>query len=214
MAWLLSIVTLASCRFVEYYDPDEAGGEGVSRTAGVYCLDSSVSDTFESIGEAMADPSNLRTVAAIVGTIAACLGLIALVLLCKNTKRPHGRCYNKTLGLVVVICWICQWLTLLIFNSDTCWNEPQTEHNCSLGWGGAVSIASACCFMVTSIFLCKMPPPIITEVDEDGNEIVKGEEGDKDEAPKEEGEEVELGKVEDEAEDKKEEPAAWHEEEK
>ena len=50
-----------------------------------------------------------------------------------------------------------------MLQSDFCWNLSKVQNNCTLGWGGNVSIASACMYVLACIALCKVPQPIERE---------------------------------------------------
>lgn len=157
IAFALSVLALASCQFVVYDDPN-CDVNPCTRTSGIYCYDSSLKEKIQNffIG-------TIQKFVQVIGTGTAILGGIATLLLWKALKKPHGRCMFKILGLCVICCVPGQFITLSMLQSDFCWDWSKARNFCSLGWGGSVSIASACIYFVACIALCKVPQPIERE---------------------------------------------------
>jgi hypothetical protein len=170
IAFSLSVLALASCEFVIYNDPSDVCDANVcTRTSGIYCYDSSLKEKIQNffIG-------TIQKFVQVVGTGTAILGGIATVLLFKAIKQPHGKCMFRILGVCSICCVPGQFITLSMLQSDFCWNWTKVRNFCSLGWGGNVSIASACIYVVACIALCKVPQPIVRE--ETSDKVVQQDE--------------------------------------
>ena len=167
IAFGLSVLALASCQFVLYDDPEEACDVNpCTRTSGIYCYDSSLREKVQNffIG-------TIQKFVQVIGTGTAILGGIATLLLFKAIKKPHGKCMFKVLGICSICCVPGQFITLSMLQCDFCWNLSKLQNNCTLGWGGNVSIASACMYVLACIALCKVPQPIEREEKEEEERV-------------------------------------------
>lgn len=159
IAFALSVLALASCEFVIYDDPnEECDVNPCTRTSGIYCYDSSLREKIQNffIG-------TIQKFVQVIGTGTAILGGIATLLLWKAIKKSHGKCMFKLLGICSICCVPGQFITLSMLQSDFCWNLSKARNYCTLGWGGNVSIASACIYLVACVALCKVPQPVVRE---------------------------------------------------
>lgn len=154
IAFALSVLSLASCQFVIYYDP-ECDANPCTRTSGIYCYDSSLKEKIQNLFI-----GTIQKFVQVIGTGTAILGGIATLMLWKALKKPHGRCMFKLLAICVICCVPGQFITLSMLQSEFCWSWTNGRNFCSLGWGGNVSIASGCLWFVACIALCKVPKPI------------------------------------------------------
>ena len=72
-------------------DPDVADSE--TTTAGIYCFDTSIFDSWSQLGS-----TTVRIFVQVVAAIATFLGLVMVIMLWKTTRKPHGKCYHRTMG--------------------------------------------------------------------------------------------------------------------
>ena len=72
-------------------DPDVADSE--MTTAGIYCFDTSIFDSWSQLGS-----TTVRIFVQVVAAIATFLGLVMVIMLWKTTRKPHGKCYHRTMG--------------------------------------------------------------------------------------------------------------------
>ena len=75
-------------------------------TAGIYCFDTSVFDSWSQLGS-----TSVRIFVQIVAAIATFLGLVMVIMLWKTTRKPHGKCYHRTMGFFSEL-----WLLTTHFN--------------------------------------------------------------------------------------------------
>ena len=93
LAFFASLATIASCEYVRHENDDPNVADAEMMTAGIYCFDSSVFDSWNQLGS-----TSVRIFVQVVAAIATFLGLVMVIMLWKTTRKPHGKCYHRTMG--------------------------------------------------------------------------------------------------------------------
>lgn len=173
LAFFASLATIASCEYVRHENDDPNVADAEMTTAGIYCFDSSVFDSWSQLGS-----TSVRIFVQVVAAIATFLGLVMVIMLWKITRKPHGKCYHRTMGFFIFLCFTCMFLTLTLQLDEFCLDYEGLSHNCDLGWGGYAAIAAGALYFLAAIALCKMPMYKETPVESDEpDEVVTKEEG-------------------------------------
>ena len=93
LAFFASLATIASCEYVRHENDDPDVADSETTTAGIYCFDTSIFDSWSQLGS-----TTVRIFVQVVAAIATFLGLVMVIMLWKTTRKPHGKCYHRTMG--------------------------------------------------------------------------------------------------------------------
>ena len=150
VATVLSVITITTCNLVEYNNPNANAQD--TPTAGLFCGDGYESNAFGAIwSSAVINAARAFAIGAAVCGGCTTIGLYPICC------QRYNRCARIMMCCICVCCFPAQLMTLLILQSDFCWDLQGLANHCSLDWGGVVCIVAAIGWLLGAISVMVLP---------------------------------------------------------